>query len=84
MTRNLVLHFLARLDGIEDLLVSWMIPEWIEIRVVFDPAVLQLVAGARKQTVQQIERRLDVAQLRIDTGHIVLCQDIIWVHGQRS
>ena len=61
-----------------------MVSEWIKIRVVFDPSVFQLVTGVGKQTVQQIERPLDIAQKRINTGDIVLRQDIIRIDGQGS
>src|SRR4029077_9656854 len=70
----MVVH-LTGLDYLEYLLVPRMLSEWIKIRVVFDPSVLQLVAGVGKQTVQQIERLLDIAQERINTGDIVLRQD---------
>jgi hypothetical protein len=61
-----------------------MVSEWIEIRIVFDPSVFQLVAGVGKQTFQQIEGLLDIAQERINAGDIVLRQDIVRVDGQGS
>ena len=79
----MVVH-LTRLDYLEYLLVSRMVSEWIKIRVVFDPSVLQLVTGVGEQTFQQIERPLDIAQERINTGDIVLRQDIIRIDGQGS
>ena len=79
----MVVH-LTRLDYLEYVLVPRMLSEWIKIRIAFDPSVFQLVAGVGKQTVQQIERLLDIAQERINTGDIVLRQDIIRIDGQGS
>ena len=61
-----------------------MVSEWIKIRIVFDPSVLQLVTGVGKQTFQQMEGLLDIAQERINAGDIVLRQDIVRVDGQGS
>src|SRR5450432_2975321 len=53
-----------------------MVTETIEVGVVFDPR-LKLWTAAREHTFQQIQSRVDIAQLRIATRHIILSKNIV-------
>ena len=61
-----------------------MVAQGVKIGVMLDPSMFQLLTGFGKQTIQQIERPLDIAQERINTGDIVVRQDIIRIDGQSS
>src|SRR5712671_917503 len=61
-----------------------MVAQGVKIGVMLDPSMFQLLTGFGEQTIQQIERPLDVAQEKINTGDIVLRQDIIRINRQRS
>ena len=67
-------------DHLEYLLISRVAAERIQIRVVLDPAAPQFVTCVRKQPFQQIKSVIYIAEQGIDTGDIVLSQNIIRIN----
>jgi len=67
---------------LQDALVAGMDAQRVEVRVELDPG-LGLVVGVRQQALEKVERRVDVAELRVHAGHVVLRQDVVRVDGHR-
>ena len=74
-TRSNALAIYASLffpDQFQYFLIPWMTSEGVQVGVVLDPPTPQLVTGVGKQSLQQIERLIYVAELGINAGDIVL------------
>ena len=60
-----------------------MAPKRVQIRIVLDPSLLQLVTRARKHMFQHIQSLLDIPELRINAGCIILKPDIVRIDSRR-
>src|SRR5262249_53940035 len=63
--------------------VTWEVAEPVQVRVHFDPS-LGLVICMWPQAPQQVEGRVEVPQLGVHAGRVVLRQNVVRVDRQRS